>query len=136
MPLITKLKKITKFDSNMKSVWNWTYNLICNFRLVSVLIMLKIWRYFIANHNVLRSRSQSYQTFFFVKQIFFSVFLLLSLAISMNRQYFPMLHTLKLYNENMKKRRNQSLVGLIPEENIQHEKFSTSIRGLKLVDCT
>jgi hypothetical protein len=39
--------------------------------------------------------------FFFVKQRFFR-FLILSLAILKNRQYFIMLHTLKLTNENWK----------------------------------
>ncbi len=60
------------------------------------------------------SRSQSSQTFFFVKQRFFFPFLQLSLAILMYRQYFPMLQTLKLKDKNLKKRRNQSLVGLTP----------------------
>ncbi len=33
----------------------------------------------------------------------------------MYRQYFPVLQTLNLNNENLKKRRNQSFIGLIPE---------------------
>ncbi len=45
--------------------------------------------------------SQSYQTFFFVKQRY-SRFLILSLAILMYRQYFPMQQTLMLINENLK----------------------------------
>ncbi len=45
---------------------------------------------------------QSYQTFFFIKQRFFSPFLLLSSPISKYRQYFLMLQTLQLTNKNLK----------------------------------
>jgi hypothetical protein len=46
------------------------------------------------------SWSQSYQTFFLQNEDFFSVFLLLGLAILKYRQYFLMLQTLNLNNEN------------------------------------
>ena len=64
-----------------------------------------------------KSRSQSYQTFFFVNKDFF-LFSLLSLAIVQNTYFFHMLQTLKLNSGNRKtgKPENECLVGSTPEQ--------------------
>jgi hypothetical protein len=59
------------------------------------------------------ARSQSYQTFFFIKQRFFC-FLLLSLSVCSMSKYCPYFEMAKLKSKNWKNQRNQSLVGLTP----------------------
>jgi hypothetical protein len=65
-------------------------------------LVFKSEQSFVLKTQLIKNLSQSYQTFFFVKRIVFSGFLLLCLAILMYRQYFPVLQTLKLNNENLK----------------------------------
>ncbi len=70
---------------------------------------------------------------FLPKTKIFFCFLLLSLAISMYIQYFPMLQTLKLNAENLKKWRNQSFVGLTPVVSLFWVwNFSQTIKSFKM----